>query len=165
LKLNDRLTPWLKELHPIWFVLLLTSLSFVALVPFAILAAVFPSLSPGPGPLVAKRGFYEIAFGSVFLAPLLETALYQALPIELLSRKTSFSWQAEVVISAMLFGAAHWYSWGYVLSTFLVGLMLAYGYVVRRRARGRPFFLVFLVHGLRNSISLTVFALGVPYPS
>ena len=80
--MNDRLTLWLKELHPIWFVLLLTSVSFVALVPFAILAAVFPSLSPGPGPLVAKQGFYEIAFGSVLFVPLLETALYQALPIE-----------------------------------------------------------------------------------
>ena len=107
--MNDRLTLWLKELHPIWFVLLLTSVSFVALVPFAILAAVFPSLSPGPGPLVAKQGFYEIAFGSVFFVPLLETALYQALPIELLSRKTSFSWQAKVVISAMLFGAGNCY--------------------------------------------------------
>jgi hypothetical protein len=96
---DDRLTPWLKELHPIWFVLLLTSVSFVALVPFVILAAVFPSLSPGPGPLVAKQGFYEAAFGSVFFAPLLETALYQALPIELLSRKTSFSWQANLALA------------------------------------------------------------------
>lgn len=163
--MNDRLTLWLKQLHPIWFVLLLTSVSFVALVPYTILAAVFPWLSSGPGPLVSKQGFYEVVFGSVFLAPLLETALYQALPIELLSWKTGFSWQAKVLISAMLFGAAHWYSWGYVLSAFLVGLTLAYGYAALRRGRGRPFLLVFLVHGLRNSISLTVFALGMRYPS
>jgi hypothetical protein len=73
--LNDRVTLWLKELHSIWFILLLTFVSFVALVPFAILAAVFSSLSPGPGPLVAKQGFYEIAFVSVFFVPLLETAV------------------------------------------------------------------------------------------
>lgn len=163
--MNDRLTLWLKELHPIWFVLLLTSVSLVALVPFTILVEVFPFLSPGPGELVAKQGFYELVFASVFFVPLLETALYQALPIELLSRKTSFTWQAKVIISAMLFGAAHWYSWGYVLITFLVGLTLAYGYVARRRKGGKPFLLIFLVHGLRNAISLTVFALGVPYPS
>ncbi|MGC1520282.1 MAG: CPBP family glutamic-type intramembrane protease [Steroidobacteraceae bacterium] len=165
LKLNDRLSLWLRDLHPIWFVSLMVSASFLALVPFAILASVFPALAPGPGSSVVKYGAVgQIAFG-VVLAPLLETALYQALPIELMSRKTSFGWPLIIAISSILFGAAHRFSWGYVFATFLVGLVLAYGYAVRRRKGGRPFLLILSVHALRNAISLALFASGVPYPS
>ena len=152
--MNDRLSLWLKGLHPTPFVLLLVSASFVALAPFAFLATVFPVLVPGPGSSVVKYGaFVQIAVG-VVLAPLIETTLFQALPIELLSRKTRVPWQGNVFISSVLFGAAHRYSWGYVLATFFVGLVFAYGYAVRRRERGWPFLLVFAVHALRNSISL-----------
>jgi len=158
--LNDRLSLWLKVLHPAWFVVLLVFASFVIIVPFMFLATVFPIFVPGPGSSGVKHGaFVQIALG-VMLAPLLETALFQALPIELLSRKTSFRWQTNVLVSSVLFGAAHRYSWGYVLATFLVGVVFAYGYAVRRRERGRPFLLVFLAHALRNSMSLAVIALG-----
>ena len=109
-----------------------------------------------------KHGvFVQITFG-VLLAPFLETTLFQALPIEFLSRKTSFHWPVNVFISSVLFGCAHWYSWGYVFAIFLVGLVLAYAYTVRRWEGGRPFLLVFLSHALRNSITLSLFALGVP---
>jgi hypothetical protein len=152
-------------LGPIWFVALLVFASFVALVPFALLVMVFPVLAPGPGTSIVKYGaFVQISFG-VVLGPLIETALCQAAPIELLSRKTSFRWPTIVIISSILFGAAHRFSWGYVFSTFLIGLVLAYGYAVRRREGGRPFLLIFLVHALRNAISLALFASGVPYPS
>jgi len=148
-------------MHPAWFVQLLVAASFVALVPFAFLATVLPALFPGPGLSLVKYGVVvQIAYG-VVLAPFFETALFQALPIELLSRKTSFRWQANVFISSVLFGAAHRYSWGYVFATFLIGLVFAYGYAVRRRESGRPFFLVFVAHALHNSISLTFLALGV----
>lgn len=159
--MNDRLSLWLKGLHPAPFALLLVSASFVALAPFAFLAAVFPVLVPGPGSSVVKYGAFAQIVVGVVLAPLIETTFFQALPIELLSRKTSFPWQANVFISSVLFGAAHRYSWGYVFATFFVGLVFAYGYAVRRRERGRPFLLVFAAHALRNSISLTFFALGV----
>jgi hypothetical protein len=81
----------------------------------------------------------QIALGVVF-GPLFETALFQALPIEVLSRKTSIRWQANVFASSLLFGAAHRYSRGYVFATFLIGLVFAYGMPCVDASRAGRFF-------------------------
>jgi hypothetical protein len=152
---------WLRQLNPIRFILIVVAASFLVLAPYALLVALFPVFAPGPGTTVPKySAFVQVSLG-VLLAPFLETAVFQALPIELLSRKTMVGWPVIILISSVLFGAAHHYSRGYMLATFLIGVVFSYAYFVRRWKGGRPFLLVFAAHALRNSVSLSLFALGV----
>jgi hypothetical protein len=160
-KLNDRLNAWLRQSSAIRFILLVVAASFLVLAPYALLLALFPVLAPGPGSTLPKYGvFGQISLG-VLLAPFLETAVFQALPIELLSRKTVVGWPVIILVSSALFGAAHHYSKGYMIAAFLIGVVFSYAYLVRRWKGGRPFLLVFAAHALRNSVSLTLFALGI----
>jgi cytochrome bd-type quinol oxidase subunit 1 len=152
---------WLRQSGPIQFILIVVAASFLVLAPYGFLLALFPDLAPGPGSTVTKYGvFVQVSLG-VLLAPLLETAVFQALPIELLSRKTAVGWPVIILISSVFFGAAHHYSRGYMLAAFLIGLVFSYAYFTRRSRGGRPFLLVFAAHALRNSVSLSLFALGV----
>jgi hypothetical protein len=152
---------WLRQSGPIRFILFVVAASFLVLAPYVLLVALFPDLAHGPGSTVPKYGvFVQISLG-VLLAPFLETAIFQALPIELLSRKTLVGWPVIILISSVLFGAAHNYSRGYMLAAFLIGLVFSYAYFVRRSKGGRPFLLVFVAHAIRNSVSLALFALGV----
>ncbi len=159
--MNDRLSMWLRQSSPIRFILLVVAASFLVLIPYALLVELFPVIAPGPGATVPKHGvFVQISIG-VLLAPFLETAVFQALPIELLSRQTVVKWPAIILTSSALFGAAHHYSKGYMIAAFLIGVVFSYAYFVRRGKEGRPFLLVFAAHALRNSVSLTLFALGL----
>jgi membrane protease YdiL (CAAX protease family) len=61
-----------------------------------------------------------------------------------------------VIVSAALFAAMHFYSWKYVITTFPVGLVLGYVFVVEQMRRGRAFAIVAAIHALRNAISIAL---------
>lgn len=86
----------------------------------------------------------------VVVAPILETALTQALPIWVLCRWTRLSRTWIAVMCAMAFGALHSYSVAYQISTFFSGLALAWIYLARRDGAGRAFTVTALVHAVAN---------------
>ena len=92
----------------------------------------------------------------VIIAPAAETAMNQTLPIYLQRKYTKLGWICIILISALIFGAIHFYSIRYIAFAFLVGTVLSYGYVVRRRKNGSPFIIITLVHAIRNAIALVV---------
>jgi len=153
--MNDAVTVRLRSLNSAWFVLLLLAATYLVVLPLPLLELALPKFQLGEGPAsIRDSGIVgRLIWGSI-IGPVLETALLQALPINLLRGKFKLSWPVVLFASAGLFGASHWYSAAYIIFAFLVGLVLAYGYAVRQNARGgRPFLLITVVHGLRNGIA------------
>jgi hypothetical protein len=87
------------------------------------------------------------------ITPLVETALFQWAPIRLLRTWLKLPTLLAVCTSAALFAVAHTYSIGYVLFTFFVGLVLAYGFVLKDYRGGMAYLLICIVHALRNAIA------------
>jgi len=94
----------------------------------------------------------RLLMGSFFV-PIVETALFQAVPISFLRRETELKYPTILFVSAAFFAASHFYSWAYVSLTFQIGLVLAFGYASRRRKDGRPFLLISIAHGLHNAVA------------
>jgi hypothetical protein len=148
-----RISSQLGRLHPVAFVYLITFLSYAVVLPVVALDTVVVSdalhMGGGPKNLPAFGMVGRLLVGAV-LTPLVETALFQWAPIRLLRTWLKLPAALAVCISAALFGVAHTYSVGYVLFTFLVGLVLAWGFVVKDFPGGRPYLLICIVHALRN---------------
>ncbi len=152
--MNDAVTVRLRNINAVWFVLLLLVATYLVALPLPLLELAFPKFQLGEGSAIMRTSGIagRLIYGSI-IAPVVETALFQALPISLLRGKFKLSWPVVLIASAALFGASHWYSPAYIILAFLIGLVLAYGYAVRREDDGRPFVLITVVHGLRNGIA------------
>ena len=155
-KFFNSASAWLARLHPIAFVYLIWFMTYAVLLPLVALDNVVVSdalhQSGGPTNLPMFGMMGRLLVASV-LTPVVETALFQWLPIRLLSNWLKLPRALAVFASAALFGAAHTYSIGYVVYTFTIGLVLAYGFVSRDRPGGRPYLLICIVHALRNAVS------------
>lgn len=150
--MNDKLSKWLRRTNAWKFVLLMLFASYIAIFPTLLI----PRSPSEIGPDIAKHHpIFQFILG-VILAPILETGLFQALPIYILRKKFKFKPIPIISISAFLFGSTHWYSIRYMVLTFLIGFIFAYGYFVRRREEGHPFVLITLVHSLRNFVAFCV---------
>jgi hypothetical protein len=152
--LNDALSRWLRSLNPGVYVLAVVVASYVVVLPFALLQVPRLDMGPGPDEFLRKLGFSRRLLVASFVAPTLETALFQWIPIRLLRTKLRLPWVPVLTTSAALFAANHLYSLGYVIFAFLLGLVLAYCFAVRDRPGREPFLLTCLVHGLRNGIAV-----------
>ena len=92
----------------------------------------------------------------VVIAPLVETALTQALPIWALCRWTRLSPIGIILLCGAGFGALHTYSLAYQITTFFSGLGLAWVYLARRQGPGRAFTVTALVHAAANLLYWTM---------
>ena len=97
---------------------------------------------------------------AVFVAPIIETLIYQYGIIEISFAVNNSNKLADVVksalISATVFGAGHFYSFEYMLIAFFMGLFLAFVYLHYRRlykTKSAGFWMTVSFHALSNSIS------------
>lgn len=142
--------------HPLVFIYVIWFLSYAVLLPLIVLDTMVVSdalhQAGGPTNLPAFGMAGRLIVGSI-IAPLVETAIFQWAPIRLLRTWLKLPAALAVGVSAILFGAAHTYSIGYVVFTFFIGLVLAYGFAVRDYPGGKPYLLICIVHALRNAVS------------
>lgn len=144
--MGDPISVWLRRQHAASFVAILLAATHAAgMVGFLVSPA---ETASGPAALKSMSLGWRLVFASL-VAPLVETAIYQWLPIRKLRLRSCWG----VLLSASMFGLSHWYSWSYVLAAFLVGLVFAYGYAVRDQSTGKPFVLVAIAHAIHNGVA------------
>lgn len=87
------------------------------------------------------------------LAPLIETLINQHWIIRFLSSRDCLKGKEVKIalISALIFGAGHFYSLAYIL---VLGLLFAYAYIVYQDKKFSAFWVVFWIHCIRNFISV-----------
>jgi hypothetical protein len=102
---------------------------------------------------------FWVVVAGVFLLPLVETLLSQALVIEVVRRISVGARLAQVLVSAVLFGLAHYIGGGLAhgIITFFGGMLLAITYVlVRPLGYVTSIWLTWIVHATNNAIALTL---------
>lgn len=142
---------WFKSLSAFWFVIAMLLLTAVVTLPMEYFAAVTQDDSIGPK-TIGK--LLEFPLYIVVLGPLLETVIFQWAPIRFMKNNFQFGNAKIVLISALPFGLLHAYSPLYVLAAFCMGMLLAFGFLVRDEGRGHALWLVALVHGINNGATL-----------
>lgn len=159
-----KLNNYLQNLSPIKFIIAMVISTFLILIPYLPIAFLYEKyIGPmgGADAIKALPGFKQFMYASI-ICPLLETFFYQYCPIELLRDVKIFKGNKVIIIiiSALLFGLAHTYSYLYVLFAFILGLVFAYSYYVYIERDFSPFWIVFWIHSIRNTISTILVLLG-----
>ena len=100
----------------------------------------------------------------IIIAPWLETAIFQVLPIELGFRLNKASNKLILVsVSALLFSLDHLYSLGYLVYSLIMGLVLASYYVIIKMRTDdvfKSFAFVSFCHLLMNFLSFIILILS-----
>ena len=98
----------------------------------------------------------ELNFISVFIAPFLETFIFQYLPYLILTkwikiRNTVFC----IIIMSIIFSSVHYYNWLYIIMTFFGGIILNNLYIYYSKHSCKySFILTVLFHSLFNLYGL-----------
>lgn len=144
---------WLSNVHTPLFVGILWAVGCLWNVSFNELIKVISPTSLSGENFDPSQSVFD--FVSVILvAPLIETALFQALPYYLLNKIDFFRKRIWLIIlvSSIIFSLLHIYSILYVLFAFFPGVLLMTGYHLRQ---GRhPFATIFMVHLMINATPL-----------
>lgn len=91
-------------------------------------------------------------FVIIFVGPLIETIAFQWMIIRLiLLFKFRFIQATAIIISAFAFGLSHYYSIHYMLVTFLIGICLAYFFIVAYTKFRMGFSVALLIHVTMNA--------------
>ncbi len=163
--LSERLSK-IADFGSISFILTLTFVIFAVKIfgnkiSFAILESFQLTIS---GSLIDNQvpGFTVGVFIVVVLvSPFLETFVAQFLLVRLVVRIFK-STKLAIVISALLFSLAHYPAVGFFIPAFLIGVVLAWGYIVKLERKQKAFILINVVHSLHN---LLIFAIHLFLPS
>ncbi|HEX7643700.1 MAG TPA: CPBP family intramembrane glutamic endopeptidase [Burkholderiaceae bacterium] len=149
-------TAQLGRQHPLVFVYVVWILSYGVLMPLAYLDSLHPHdalhATGGPRNMPAFALPARLVLGS-FIVPAFETAMFQWAPLRLLHNWLKLPRWLAIAASALLFGAAHGYSSGYMVFTTLIGVVLAWAYVARDYDGGRAYLWIGAVHAMRNAVS------------
>ena len=88
----------------------------------------------------------------VFIAPIIETFVFQTLPYYYLNKVNFLKTKGYLIliISALFFGVQHCYDLFYIIYGFMMGLVFMYGYMVRIKTDKYTFYLIAVSHGLFN---------------
>ncbi|AKA70409.1 CPBP family intramembrane glutamic endopeptidase [Clostridium scatologenes] len=150
---------YLQKLSTIKFIITIVLLMYLLIIPFIPLSHLYQkNIGQIGGPFSINTSLaYEIIVGSI-LSPILETAIFQYAIIEFLSSINILKGKSIliIIISAVLFGIPHSYSYIYIFYGFIMGLLLAYSYLTYKSKNFSAFWVVFWIHCIRNTIS-TIF--------
>lgn len=148
----NRIHRFIEDLPVYWFIPCITVVSYVAATLVANIAT--PWLGPMGAWLKDEELWLIIPF-AVLVAPLIETVIFQSLPIHLLIRiRVPRIYIA--VVSAVFFGVCHDNSLTYMVVIFVDGLFLAYAYLMYLPKPQSAFLVVSAIHMLNNIIAVGV---------
>ncbi|MBR8237979.1 CPBP family intramembrane metalloprotease [Burkholderia sp. AU42008] len=109
--------------------------------------------SSGALPEIVKYDLLTRLLVGSLAAPIVETFLFQWLPIRLIRRTFGGSAWSATGASALVFSATHGYSVLYVAVALWGGLIFATVFVLRDYPGGRPFLVVATAHAVRNTLA------------
>lgn len=154
--MTKKINNYLKNLHPIWFVLLFYAVFIVVVetVKFLLVFLNVPNVQYNVFSLDEDMGLGAQFFTVVIFAPLVETLVWQLLLYWLLSKIRYFKKNPIwiILISAIGFGISHNYSTHYIIWATIIGFLFMYAYVLR--LKNQPFWTVVAIHALANAVTL-----------
>ena len=136
-------------------ILTLLITSYVIIIPSALLSELFPSLTLGGNPNIENHPSIYVQFCiAVIIAPIIETLIFQTLPVFVLKDGLNLRYSIICIVSATAFAASHPFSIGYIIFSFIMGLLFVYAYLLIAETQKSPFRIVCVTHGLRNFLAI-----------
>ena len=129
--------------------------SFLLLILLAVpfhLVKYFFDISSGNSIMVEKTIIEKVIIG-IFIGPIIETLIFQTALINLslfIKKNKLFA----ILVSALLFGLSHYYSFYYFTYTFTIGSFLSYLYFLSKKKKYNPILTLSSIHALYNLIVL-----------
>lgn len=94
------------------------------------------------------------------IAPLFETFVAQYLPLRFLKKYLPI--KVLIICSSLIFALLHPYSLGYIVNTFLIGIIFSVGYVLWKKTEvSHPFWIIVSVHSLKNLLAFILQLLNI----
>lgn len=112
----------------------------------------FPNHTAGP----KFDNQFEAFILAVLLSPLVETYLFQYMLIGYIVKKFPNSSLAACLLSASIFGILHYYSFAYVLKTFISGFLYGILFLIASKKIEFPFIPVAIAHSIFNFIGFCI---------
>lgn len=141
----------------IFTILLLNFIISVLFIPIEIFYEIYVGSMGGPD----IKNLKILFISGVIIAPLEETLIYQMGVIKLfsLNKKIKNNKLILIIISAIFFGLAHaGYSILYFFYTFIIGITLAYSFIVYEEKEKSGYWVTAMIHSLMN---LTTFMINI----
>jgi len=157
IKLFKSIHCYLIGLSWIKFILVMTFFTYIIILPAVILFLLFNNMEIG-GPANLITFSYLEFFKLVFIIPILETFIFQKSIIRLLTKLKKIRNKKIIIIliSALFFGIQHFYSLIYVFITFIIGILLAYSFIIYENKNKSAFWTVTFIHSLRNLVNFVL---------
>lgn len=136
-----------KQKNMMYFIIFLILKLLIAFITSIIATYIDPRSTENP---IENYGLPFDIIVSLFLAPLIETLIFQLLIIELLV-KMKINPFIIISTSALLFGISHNYNILYIVATTISGFIYAiYYYKLRNQGKLNSYLLVSVLHSLSN---------------
>ncbi|MDZ4994558.1 CPBP family intramembrane metalloprotease [Clostridium perfringens] len=161
-KIVNNINNYLMNLSVVKYILLILLLTYVVFIPFLFLFSNYDFNVGGPQSIINSSFWGKLFIGSL-LAPIFETFVFQYMVIESLDnikikRHKNFF---ILIISSIFFSLTHTYSFIYIFYSFVIGMFLAYTYILYKKKNFHPFLIVTIIHSLRNTITTLLFFFNV----
>jgi len=145
------------DLKPLNFIIITTLLMIILTIPIKIVFDIIgiPDNEYG-GIDFDKYGIVKIVFLALILAPIVETLIFQLIPI-LLSQRfiKNIPNIIGITISTIIFSWMHLsYSIWYAIGVIPIGFLLAKTYIIFQERKESSFWITTSVHSLRNLIGV-----------
>lgn len=162
-KILKNINNYFQGLSTFKFIIAMVLFSFLVVIPFIPLFSLYEKYigqMGGPDNIKTISVISTVIAGSI-LGPIVETFIFQYGIIEILSSIKFFNKKNIIIaiISSLIFGFSHTYSWLYIFYGFTIGLVFAYSYLTYKKKNFSAFGVVFLIHCIRNTISTVLFIL------
>ncbi len=123
-------------------------LMMIILPPFA---GAHPNINSNGSERISKE-FYP--FIAIFISPLVETLVFQALPHKLYRKYYPNKYFVYLFVSALFFGVVHRYSIYYMIATYVSGVFLLFYYDIAYQRKENAVVVLSIIHGLINALAV-----------
>jgi hypothetical protein len=113
----------------------------------------------GPEDMVLRYGLIKSIILIGMVGPVIETAIFQLLPVKLLCKIKNISYWIPIAVSSVLFGYAHIdFSVFYMVFGIAIGYVFASLFVIYKvkKSYSLAFWLVCLIHSINNIVGVVL---------
>lgn len=152
MKILNLINKYLYDLSEKKYIAVMLSLSYIIYIP---LIPFFQNYDIGGPQFLISSSFIGKLINGSLIIPFVETFIFQYLVIELIRtiKKIKDSTFLTIIISAIVFSLSHYYNVLYIFYSFIMGVLLAYTYILYEKKNYHPFLMVMVIHILRNTIT------------
>ncbi|MGK0469095.1 CPBP family glutamic-type intramembrane protease [Clostridium sp.] len=160
-RIYKNINNYFQGLSTLKFIIIMVLVTGLVIIPFIPLFYLYEKYigQMGGADSIKEASLLSTIIVASIIGPIVETFIFQYGIIEILSSIKIFKEKNIIIaiISSLIFGFSHSYSYLYIFYGFIIGLLLAYSYLIYKKKNFSAFWVIFWIHCIRNTISTILF--------